>query len=62
VATAPKRSDSVARWIVQLQQRIGWQKTLVAVANKNARILWAVLARGRSYDPDYLRLKPQVQA
>jgi transposase len=62
VASAPKRSDAVSRWVVQLQHRIGWQKTLVAVANKNARILWAVLARGKSYDPGYLPLKPQPQA
>jgi len=62
VASAPKRSDCVSRWIVQLQHRIGWQKTLVAVANKNARILWAVLARGRNYDPDYLPLKPIAHA
>jgi transposase len=57
VAAAPRRSDPVSRWIVQLQQRIGWQKTLVAVANKNARILWAVLARGRDYDPLHMPAK-----
>ena len=27
-----------------LRERLGWQKTVVAVANKNARMLWAVLA------------------
>jgi transposase len=54
IAVAPKRSDPISRWIVQLQQRIGWQKTLVAVANKNARMLWAVLARGRQFDANYV--------
>lgn len=62
VATAPKRSDPVSRWIVQLQQRIGWQKTLVAVANKNARILWAVLAKGRDYDSLHMLAKPCAPA
>jgi len=62
VAVAPQRSDPLSRWIVQLQQRIGWQKTLVAVANKNARILWAVLARGRDYDPLHMPAKPATAA
>ena len=53
VGTAARRSDPVSRWILQLQQRVGWQKTLVAVANKNARIIWAVLVRDRPYDPHY---------
>lgn len=55
VATAARRSDAVSRWIVQLQLRVGWQKTLVAVANKNARIIWAVLVRGRPFDAHYER-------
>jgi transposase len=62
VAAAPRRSDPISRWIVQLQQRIGWQKTLVAVANKNARILWAVLARGKSFDPQFAPVRAQTAA
>lgn len=62
VAAAPRRSDPISRWIVQLQQRIGWQKALVAVANKNARILWAVLAKGRDYDPLHVPAKPLAAA
>jgi transposase len=62
VATAAQRSDPVSRWIVQLQQRIGWQKTLVAVANKNARVLWAVLAKGRDYAPLHVPAKPLAPA
>ena len=54
VANAPRHDDAVSRWIVQLLARVGWQKTLIAVANKNARMLWAVLARGRSFDPNYV--------
>jgi len=32
---------------------VGYYKTLVAVANKHARILWAVLAKGERFDPFY---------
>lgn len=54
VANAAGRDDPLSRWIVQLLARVGWQKTLVAVANKNARVLWAVLARGKSFDANYV--------
>jgi transposase len=62
VASAAKRSDPISRWIVQLQARVGWQKTLVAVANKNARILWAVLARGRTFDAHHVSSGPHAAA
>lgn len=31
---------------------------VVALANKNARILWAVPARGRTFDPNHVSVKP----
>jgi transposase len=45
-----KRSP-LQRWIVALQQRVGYHKSLVAIANKHARICWALLAHGEHYDP-----------
>ncbi|RCW71814.1 hypothetical protein DES41_104634 [Pseudorhodoferax soli] len=45
VMSAAKRSDRISQWLVQLKERVGWQKAVVALANKNARILWAVLTR-----------------
>jgi transposase len=60
VMTAHKRSDKISQWLVQLLARVGWQKAVVALANKNARILWAVLARGRSFDPNHVSVKPGV--
>jgi transposase len=54
VMTAHRRTDRLSRWIVQLQARIGLYRTLVAVANKHARILWAILAKGESFDPSVL--------
>lgn len=59
VMTAGKRSDRISRWLVQLKERAGWQKAVVALANKNARILWAVLTRDASFDPDHV---PEVPA
>ena len=42
-----------------IKERAGWQKAVVALANKNARILWAVLTRDASFDPDHV---PEVPA
>jgi transposase len=45
--TAASHGDRVSRWALQLQGRCGYYQTLVAIANKNARIAWALLARGK---------------
>jgi transposase len=58
VMTATKRDDPTSRWLAQLTQRVGWQKASVAMANKNARILWAVMTRGTSFDPRHVSTKP----
>lgn len=55
--TAHKRSDKISQWLVQLLARVGWQKAVVALANKNARIVWALLAKGRVFDPNYVSVK-----
>ena len=51
VMSADKRDDPISRWLVQLTARVGWQKACVAMANKNARILWAVMTRDAGFDP-----------
>ena len=43
------KTDSRSVWLQQLQARRGTQVAAVALANKNARILWALLATGDSY-------------
>lgn len=58
VMSAHKRSDRISAWLVQLKERVGWQKAVVALANKNARIVWAVLAKGRIFDPNHVSIKP----
>jgi transposase len=62
VMTAGKRSDRISQWLVQLQQRAGWQKAVVALANKNARILWAVLTRDAAFDPNHVPEAPAARS
>ena len=52
--TAHKRSDPISLWTAALRERVGWQKAAVALANKNARILWAVMTQGEAFDPPTL--------
>lgn len=52
---APEKASRLQRWIVQLHARVGYQKTLVAIANKNARVIWALLARDETYNPEAWR-------
>ena len=58
VMTAAKRSDRMSQWLVQLTHRVGWQKAVVALANKNARILWGVLTRDDRFDPNHVPEAP----
>lgn len=51
-----KRSD----WGAALAQRRNPNLAAVAVANKNARIVWALLAHGRSFQADYHGAAPQA--
>ncbi len=43
--TAPPRQTRLAAWIVATHARIGYHKTLVAIANKHARLIWVLLTR-----------------
>jgi transposase len=48
---AHKKTDKRSCWVVNLKERAGENKTCVALANKNARTLWALLARHECYKP-----------
>jgi hypothetical protein len=39
------------RWASKLAERRAFNVAAVALANKMARVIWAVLAHGRSYVP-----------
>ena len=49
VRTARNKSDPLDQWVNQLHERRGYNRAAVAVANKNARIIWAVLRSGEPY-------------
>jgi transposase len=49
--SAARRTDRLARWALALKARRGYHRTCVAIAAKNARILWVLLARAETLRP-----------
>ena len=49
---ARNKDDSRSLWLQRLQSRRGNNIAAVALANKNARVAWAVLRFGQTYRPD----------
>lgn len=49
VRTSAARNDTQSVWIRDLQVRRGAAKTIVAVANKNARVIFAMLKKGTEF-------------
>ena len=62
VMNAHRHDDPISKWAHQLKEKSGWQKAVVALANKNARILWAVFVRGKPFDARHVSVKPGVAA
>ena len=58
ILTGKHNNDTISQWAQQLRERCGWQKAAVALANKNARILWAIMTRGQRYDADHASVPP----
>ena len=50
--------DPISQWVQRLRERCGWQKAAVALANKNARILWAVMTKNKRYDAHHVSIPP----
>lgn len=44
-----RQQHQIGSWMTQLEQRVHKNKVAVALANKMARIAWAILARGEVY-------------
>jgi transposase len=57
----PSRANRLQRWILALYGRKGYYKTLIAIANKHARILWAMLAKEERYDASAWKRHPMNQ-
>lgn len=51
VRVAAGRDDPLSRWINALRERRGVNRTVVALANKNARIIWAMLRGHSEFQP-----------
>ena len=52
IKKAPNLLSRMQQWILKLYGRVGYHKTLVAIANKHARQVWAMLAKGEEYDQE----------
>ncbi len=46
-----RKTDRRSQWMRQLVERRGHNRTAVAVANKHARIVWALLTSHQAYEP-----------
>ncbi len=53
VRYAANKKDASSGWLQSLQARRHMNVAVVALANKNARIVWALLTQGRTFRPDY---------
>jgi transposase len=49
VRTSVNREDPMSQWVNDLRERRGFNRATVATANKNARIIWAVLRHGEPF-------------
>ena len=49
LAAAKNKTDSISRWAIALEARRGYWKAVVAIAAKNARMCWAMLAKGEAF-------------
>jgi transposase len=58
----PGRTDQAEGWLARLAQRRNPNIAAVALANKNARIVWALLAHGRDYQPQFRSALTQAAA
>jgi transposase len=53
VQLARTRADRAGTWLGRLVTRRHHNVAAVAMANKNARLAWALLSSGRAYEPDH---------
>lgn len=46
---AKKKNDPLSKWLLEKERTRGANKTAVALANKNARVIWALMSSGEEY-------------
>lgn len=49
VKVCEKKMDKKSQWVTDKKRRCGFNKAAVALANKNARTIWAMLSSGECY-------------
>ena len=50
ISHCDKKQDKLSLWLKAVVERRGFNRAVVALANKNARILWAMTTQGTKYD------------
>ena len=53
VTAAEHKDDPLSRWVTEIAKRRHPNVAAVALANKNARMAWAMLRHKTDYDPDF---------
>ena len=53
MASAKHKDDPLSRWVTEIATRRHPNVAAVALANKNARMAWAILRNKTDYDPDF---------
>jgi transposase len=48
----PEKLNRLQHWMVALYERVGYAKAKVAIANKHARQVWAMLTKGEAYNSE----------
>lgn len=51
LVASKNKSDRLSRWAQSVEQRCGYWKAVVAIAAKNARMVWAMLSKGEAFKP-----------
>lgn len=55
IAHCKDKTDRTSMWIKDLVERRGFKRAAVALAAKNARLIWALLHSGQEYQVDYVK-------
>ena len=55
IANCKNKTDRTSLWVKDLVERRGFKRATVALAAKNARLIWALLHSNKEYQVDYVR-------
>jgi transposase len=62
VVSAAKKKPNPSGWLHELLKRRSVNVVVVALANKMARTIWALLAKGVAYEADHMRCRREAAA